>query len=163
MPLKKKGSLGTGCLFYWRTRMTYQIVSERRKNYQGAINTPYDAYNLIKRYGNAPKEQFLVITLNGAHEPISVCIATIGLANRTIVHPREVFIRAIQDMASAVVICHNHPSGSLSPSSEDEEITIKMHEAGKVIGIQVIDHIIFSKNGFISLRKEGYFEPKGEQ
>jgi DNA repair protein RadC len=143
--------------------MTYQIVSERKKNHHGAISTPDDAYSLIKRYGNAPKEQFLVITLNGAHEPISVCIATIGLANNTIIHPREVFVRAIQDMASAVVICHNHPSGSLNPSREDEEITIRMREAGRLIGIKVIDHIIFSKNGFISLRKEGYFEPKGEQ
>ena len=137
--------------------MTYQIVSERKKNHQGAIITPDDVYNLIKRYGGAPKEQFLVITLNGAHEPISVYIATIGLATRTIIHPREVFIRAIQDMASSVVICHNHPSGSLYPSSEDEEVTIRMREAGELIGIQVIDHIIFSKNGFISLRKEGYF------
>jgi len=137
--------------------MTYQIVSERKKNHQGAIITPDDVYNLIKRYGKAPKEQFLVITLNGAHEPISVYIATIGLATRTIIHPREVFIRAIQDMASSVVICHNHPSGSLYPSSEDGEVTIRMREAGELIGIQVIDHIIFSKNGFISLRKEGYF------
>jgi len=143
--------------------MTYQIVSERRKNHQGAIITPEDAYELIKRYGNAPKEQFLVITLNGAHEPISVCIATIGLANKTIIHPREAFIRAIQDAASAIVICHNHPSGQLCPSSEDKVITKRMLEAGEVIGIQVIDHIIFSKNGFISLRREGYFEPKEEQ
>ena len=143
--------------------MTYQIVSERKKNRQGAIITPDDAYNLIKRYGNAPKEQFLVITLNGAHEPISVYIAAIGLVNRAIIHPREVFIRAIQDMASAVVICHNHPSGSLKPSSEDGEVTIRMREAGNVIGIPVIDRIIFSKNGFFSMRKEGYFEPKEEQ
>jgi len=143
--------------------MTYQIVSERKKNHQGAIITPDDAYNLIKRYGDAPKEQFLVITLNGAREPISVYIATIGLANRTIVHPREVFIRAIQDMASSVVICHNHPSGSLKPSGEDGEVTIRMREAGELIGIQVIDHIIFSRKGFFSMRKEGYFEPKEEQ
>jgi DNA repair protein RadC len=134
-----------------------------KKNHQGAISTPDDVYNIIKRYGNAPQEQFLVLTLNSAHEPISIGIATLGLVDRTIIHPREVFIRAIQDMASAVVICHNHPAGSLNPSSEDEEMTIKMREAGEVIGIQVIDHIIFSKNGFISLRKEGYFEPKEDQ
>jgi DNA repair protein RadC len=161
MPLKENGSFITGCHFYWRIRMTYQIVSERRKNHQSAIKTPNDVYNLIKRYGNSPKEQFLVITLNGANVPISVCIATIGLANKTIVHPREVFVRAIQDMATAVVICHNHPSGSLSPSREDEEITMRMRKAGEVTGIQVIDHIIFSKNGFISLRKEGCFDRRG--
>jgi len=128
--------------------MTYQIVSERRKNYIGAINKPHDIYSLIKPHWKAPKEIFLVITLNGAHEPVSVYIATIGLATKTIIHPREVFIRAIQDMASAVVICHNHPSGSLTPSSQDEEITKRMREAGEIIGIQVIDHIIFSKKRF---------------
>jgi DNA repair protein RadC len=69
-----------------------------------------------------------------------------------------VFIRAIQDMASAIIICHNHPSGSLKASNEDIEITERMCEAGKLLGINVIDHIIFSKTGFVSLRKECIFE-----
>jgi DNA repair protein RadC len=140
--------------------MTYQIISERKKNHQGAIKTAFDAFSLVKRYGDSPKEQFLVITLNGAHEPISVCIVTVGLVNRTIIHPREVFFRAIQDFATAIIICHNHPSGSLKASKDDEEITKRLREAGEIIGIQVIDHIIFSKNGFNSLRTDGLFELK---
>jgi DNA repair protein RadC len=143
--------------------MTYQFVSERKKDYKGAVRTAFDAYSLVKRYGDSPKELFLVITLNGAHEPISVCIATIGLATKTIIHPREVFIRAIQDLASDIIICHNHPSGSLKASKDDEEITLRLREAGEIIGIQVIDHIIFSKDGFNSLRTEGLFKKKGEQ
>jgi hypothetical protein len=79
MSQAENGSLKKGCHFYWRTRMTYQIVSERKKNHQGAVRTAFDAYSLVRRYSSSPKEQFLVITLNGAHEPISVCIATIGL------------------------------------------------------------------------------------
>jgi len=142
--------------------MTYQIVSERHKINQGAVTTPSDIYNLVKRYRNAPKEQFIVITLNGAHEPISVSITSIGLVNTTIVHPREVFIRAIQDMASAIVICHNHPSGSLKASDEDHAITKRICDAGELLGIHVLDHIIFSKTGFISLRTEGFFKAKGE-
>jgi DNA repair protein RadC len=135
--------------------MTYQIVSERRKSNPGAVRTPGDVYNLVKRYRNEPKEHFIVITLNGAHEPISVYIASIGIVNRTIVHPREIFVRAIQDMASAIVICHNHPSGSLEASYEDNELTGRICEAGKIIGIQVLDHIIISKSGFKSLMQEG--------
>jgi DNA repair protein RadC len=146
----------------WRKNMVYEIVSARRKKNPGTVTTPDDAYNLLKRYRNAQQEQFIVITLNGAHKPISVSLASIGLVNRAIVHPREVFIRAIKDNASAVILCHNHPSGFLKPSPEDNEITDRMCDAGELIGIRVIDHIIFSKNGYASLRKEGYFK-KGRE
>jgi DNA repair protein RadC len=135
--------------------MTYQIVSERRASNPGKIKTPEDTFNLVKRYQNEQREQFIVITLNRAHEPISVSIASIGTANNTIVHPREVFVRAIQDMASAIIVCHNHPSGMLKPSREDKEITERLCSAGKILGIFVLDHVIFSQNGFKSLREEG--------
>jgi DNA repair protein RadC len=141
--------------------VTYEIVSKRRKNNPAPVRTPDDAYNLIKRYRDAPQEQFVVITLNGAHEPITVSIASIGLVNRTIVHPREVFVRAVRDMAAAVIICHNHPSGLLCASPEDNEITERVCKAGELLGINVLDHIIFSKNGYASLRTEGYFKNKG--
>ena len=143
--------------------MTYQIVSERRVNYTGTVKTPEDAYKLIKRYRNSQKEYFIVITLNGAHKPISVSIAAIGLVNKTFVHPREVFIRAIQDLATAIIVCHNHPSGSLEASAEDKEITKRLCEAGELIGIDVVDHIIFTKNGYVSLRKEGKLKTWDEQ
>jgi len=137
--------------------MKYQIVSERRANNPGAVKNPCDAYNLVKRYENAQKEHFIVITLNGAHIPISVSIVSIGLVNKTIVHPREVFVRAIQDMATSIIICHNHPSGLLKASPEDKDITETICKAGDLLGINVIDHIIFSKFGYASLRAKGYF------
>ena len=135
--------------------MTYEIISKRKKRRPPPIISPQDVFNLVRRYRDCRQEQFIVITLNGAHEPIKVSIASIGLVNRTIVHPREVFVRAIQDMASSIVVCHNHPSGSLSVSPEDNEITEMICSAGKLLGIHVLDHIIFSESGFISLRSEG--------
>jgi len=143
--------------------MTYEIITKRQKRETSPLLRPDDAYNLIKRYRNSPQEQFIVITLNGAHVPISVSLASIGLVNRTIIHPREVFVRAIRDMASAVIVCHNHPSGSLNASPEDNELTERICKAGELLGIHVIDHIIFTNTGYASLRRAGYFKPKEEQ
>jgi len=137
--------------------LKYQIVSERRVNNNAIIKTSDDAYEIVRRYINEKKEHFIVITLNNNHNPISVIIASIGTVNKTIVHPREVFVRAIQDMASGVIVCHNHPSGSLEVSQEDIEITERLCKSGKILGIKVVDHLIFTKTGYKSLRKNGYF------
>ena len=94
--------------------MKYQIVSERQIYNDAIIKTSDDVYEIVKRYRNEEKKHFIVITLNNNHNPISVVIASIGLVNKTIVHPREVFIRAIQDLASAIIVCHNHPSDLLT-------------------------------------------------
>ena len=142
--------------------MKYQIVSERQIYNDAIIKTSDDAYEIVKRYRNEEKEHFIVITLNNNHNPISVVIASIGLVYKTIVHPREVFVRAIQDLASAVIVCHNHPSGSLTISPEDIEITERLNEAGKIIGINVVDHLIITKDGYTSMRKQGYLQNKEE-
>jgi len=142
--------------------MKYQIVSERQIYNDAIIKTSDDVYEIVKRYRNEEKKHFIVITLNNNHNPISVVIASIGLVNKTIVHPREVFIRAIQDLASAIIVCHNHPSGSLVVSPEDIEITDRLNEAGKIIGINVVDHLIFTKDGYTSMRKQGYLQNKEE-
>jgi len=138
--------------------MTYEIISKRKKRHPAMIKSPQDAFDLVRRYRDFQQEQFIVITLNGSHEPINVSIASIGIVNKTIVHPREVFVRAIQDMATAIIVCHNHPSGSLLVSPEDNEITERLCSAGELLGIHVLDHIIFTKTDFLSLRNEGYLE-----
>jgi DNA repair protein RadC len=135
--------------------MTYQIVSERRLKDNVKISNPDEAYNLVKRYAKAKQEHFILLPLNGAHSVISVSIVSIGLVNRTIVHPREVFCRAISDRASAIIVCHNHPSGSVRPSDEDKQVTLQIYNAGELIGIPLLDHIVFSKRGYTSLRKDG--------
>jgi DNA repair protein RadC len=152
---------GAACSFL-EVFMTYEIVSERKIRNPVDLKRPENVYPLVKRYGKAKQEYFIVITLNGTHQPISVSIVHIGLVNRTIVHPREVFYRAIRDMAAAVIVCHNHPSGSLHVSPEDLDITKALCEAGKIIGIRVIDHIIISKAGYLSLLKSGQF-PRDEE
>jgi DNA repair protein RadC len=95
-----------------------------------------------------------VITLDCTHQIIGVHIATVGLINRTIIHPREVFIHAVRDMASSIAIAHNHPSGNIIPSSEDEKITMRIKEASDIMGFYFLDHLIFSKNNFYSFRRE---------
>ncbi|WP_010260741.1 JAB domain-containing protein [Treponema primitia] len=135
--------------------MLYEIVSERKVAYAGKIQNPDDIYDLVKRYAQAKKEQFIVVTLNSVHEPLSVRIVTTGLINRTIIHPREVFYPAIQDLATAVVLCHNHPSGDLEPSNEDKGITNRLVAAGHIIGVNVLDHLIIGKSEYFSFRKNG--------
>ena len=135
--------------------MTYEIVSERKARYPVKISLPCDAYEVLKRYARSKQEQFIVITLNGAHETISVYLVSLGLLNRTIVHPREVFNRAIKDSSAAIIVAHNHPSGQLEPSEEDRAITRRLTEAGEIIGIPILDHIIFTKKGFVSFKDLG--------
>jgi DNA repair protein RadC len=140
--------------------MTYQIISERRLKRKVKILGPTEAYNLVKRYAGAKQECFILLTLNSAHNVISISIISIGLVNKTVVHPREVFCKAISDRASAIIVCHNHPSDAVIPSDEDKLITEEIFKAGEIIGIPLIDHIIFSKSGYTSLKKQGDF-PKG--
>jgi DNA repair protein RadC len=135
--------------------MTYEIVSERKARYPIKITSPNDAYYALKRYARQKQEHFIVLTLTGAHEVISVTIVSIGLLNRTVVHPREVFHRAIKDSAAAVIVAHNHPSGQLEPSEEDRMITKRLTDAGEIIGIPILDHIIFTRNGFVSFKDLG--------
>ena len=140
--------------------MTYQIISERRLKRKVKVISPEEAYLLVKRYAAEKQECFILLTLNGSHNVISVSIVSIGLVNRTIVHPREVFAKAISDRASAIIVCHNHPSGAVDPSAEDKQVTREIFQAGEIIGIPLIDHIIFSKSGYTSLKKEGCFPKK---
>ena len=115
-----------------------------------SIRSPEDAYNLVRHYADRRQERFICISLNGAHEVLAVRIVTIGLVNRTIVHPREVFSDPLQDRASAVCVAHNHPSGKLKPSGEDDEITAKLRAAAEILGINFLDHIIFSTESYFS-------------
>jgi DNA repair protein RadC len=79
----------------------------------------------------------------------------VGSVNSSLVHPREVFKPAIKNSASAVILCHNHPSGNCIPSSEDIEITKRLCEAGKIVGVQILDHIIIGDGVFFSFKDKG--------
>ncbi len=129
-------------------------VRERR------ISCPEDAWQLVRHFDDRKQERFICCTLNGAHDVIAVRVVTIGLVNRTIVHPREIYSEAVADRASAIFVAHNHPSGRLEPSLEDKEITERLREAGIVLGIPLLDHLIFSHEAYLSMVESGLIEPK---
>lgn len=139
--------------------MIYQMVSERHApSYR--IASPKDAFNALTRYANARCERFIVLTLDGAHQLIASRIISMGLVNRTVVHPREVFFPAIKDNAVAIIVAHNHPSGRLDPSPEDLEITRRLRESGEILGISLLDHVVFhKKTGFYSFVEHGLLSP----
>ena len=134
--------------------MVYDLISERHAP-PYRISSPSDAYTVLKRYANARTERFLVVLLNGAHDVVSTRIITVGLLNRTIVHPREVFRPAIVESAAAIVLSHNHPSNRLDPSPEDLEITRRLQDAGEILGIPVLDHLVIGRSGFLSMVERG--------
>ena len=132
----------------------------RRRWAQGEtkIRSPGNAYNLIRHYADRRQERFICISLNGAHEVLAVRVVTMGLVNKTIVHPREVFSDPLQDRASAVCVAHNHPSGKLAPSGEDDDITRKLKAAADILGITFLDHLIFPTEGYFSYSQAGMLE-----
>jgi len=114
------------------------------------IRSAADAYSTLLKFRNKKQEHFLAILLDSGHKVIKVATITKGLVNRTIVHPREVFRPAIAANACAVILAHNHPSGSLTPSNEDEEMKKRLNKAGEILGIPVLDNIIISRSGYYS-------------
>jgi DNA repair protein RadC len=116
------------------------------------VHFPEDAYNLIRHYADRRQERFICISLNGAHEVLAVRVVSMGLLDKTMVHPREVFADPLQDRASAVCVAHNHPSGKLKPSGEDDAITKRLFDSAALLGIRLLDHLIFSEEGFFSYR-----------
>ena len=117
------------------------------------IKHPSEIYSLVRHNADRKQECFISLSLNGAHEVLSVRVVTVGLVNRTIVHPREVFADLIQDRAAAFAVAHNHPSGRLAPSPEDNEITDRLKKAADILGLHFLDHIIFSKTEWWSYRQ----------
>jgi len=127
----------------------------RYGSFQARIKQPSDIYTLVRHYADRKQERFISLSLNGAHEVLAVRIVTIGLVNKTIIHPREVFADLIQDRAAAFCVAHNHPSGLLESSQEDDEITERLQSAARIIGLHFVDHIIFSEKSWWSFRENG--------
>lgn len=117
------------------------------------IRKPKDCLPALLPYRAAKTECFMVVTLDASHTLVRVHEVTRGLVDRSLVHPREVFQKALEDMAAAIIVAHNHPSGSLDPSAEDLVSTRKLSQAAKVMGIPVLDHLIFAREGYSSIRE----------
>lgn len=130
--------------------------ARRRIKPEGAkIATPADLLPHVRHYADRKQEHFLCASINGANEILNIRVVSIGLIDRSPVHPREVFADALSDRASAVIVAHNHPSGGLEPSSGDIEITAQLKAAGAIVGIDLLDHIIFNRTGYYSFLEAG--------
>jgi DNA repair protein RadC len=127
------------------------------------VRTPHDAAQFLEPLRHAPEENFVSIHLNSRHQVIGVHEVSHGTLSTSLVHPREVFKAALLANSYAILVCHNHPSGSTaSPSQEDLETTDQLLKAGKILGVNVVDHLIMSPiQGVYSLR-ENYPEIWGE-
>lgn len=130
------------------------------------IVSPADAYSICRDIVNLAQESFHVLNLNTRNVLINRHMVSLGIADSTLIHPREVFRTAIQDGASALILVHNHPSGDPQPSTEDLRITRQLVSAGEVIGIKVMDHVVIGRPvepfgeslgrlGYLSLRESG--------
>jgi len=136
------------------------LVKETRKD---KVRSPEDVAQVCADIGELAQETFHVLILNAKNNLVNRQMVTIGLADASLVHPREVFRPAIAENASAIVLTHNHPSGDPTPSAEDIKITKQLIEAGRLLNIAVQDHVIIGKEsetskGYLSMRESGLCE-----
>ncbi|MBU4421574.1 DNA repair protein RadC [Candidatus Parcubacteria bacterium] len=115
------------------------------------VRTARQAYEYLKDMRGLPKEHLRGIYLNSRYRVIHDEVISVGSLTANIVHPREVFKPALEHSACAVILAHNHPSGSAKPTVSDVEITKQLVEAGKILGIDLLDHIVIAKNKFVSV------------
>lgn len=115
------------------------------------IFTPSDVYKLLSSYSQKKKEFLILINLNHRNEFINKKVITVGLVDCSLFHPREIFVEAIKSHASKIIVAHNHPSGLLSPSPNDLEMTKQVKNSGEILGIRLIDSVIISKEGYRSI------------
>ncbi|OPY75035.1 MAG: hypothetical protein A4E65_03636 [Syntrophorhabdus sp. PtaU1.Bin153] len=122
------------------------------------IRDPGDVAKVVRAgLRDKAKEHFKLVLLNTRNRVIGISTISIGTLNASLVHPREVFKEAVVRSASSVILVHNHPSNDLEPSEEDIRITRRMVEAGKIMGIEVLDHIIVTRHQFVSLKARGFW------
>ncbi|MDH5695522.1 MAG: DNA repair protein RadC, partial [Dehalococcoidia bacterium] len=122
------------------------------------VKTPDDAVGLVRaRLKGKKKEHFVALLLDTRNQLIKTAEISIGSLDSSIVHPREVFKEAIAASAASVIFVHNHPSGDPTASEEDIKLTKRLAEAGEIVGIDVLDHIIVGGKKFLSLKREGLF------
>lgn len=132
-----------------------ELFRRRYKPSYDRIMKPADALKFVQHHAQSRQEHLMAILLNGANEVIKTTVVTIGLLDRSLIHPREMFAEAVNERAASLIIAHNHPSGQLFPSDEDRKITIRLQQAGELLGIPVLDHLIFTTKGHYSFKEHG--------
>jgi DNA repair protein RadC len=140
----------------WRFHETSEALPELTGRASVVIRAPQDLYNAFRSlFDDQVRERFVVFWLDSTNKVMGWEIITEGTLNSSLVHPREVFRGAIVSTAAAVIVAHNHPSGNSEPSREDTETTKQLVESGKILGIPVHDHLIFTHQGYTSLGERG--------
>jgi DNA repair protein RadC len=120
------------------------------------LNTPRQlASYLLPQHGSSPVEQFGIVLLDTKHRLLQIKLISTGSMDSTVAHPREVFREAIAGRAAAIVLFHNHPSGDPRPSADDLALTARLSEAGHVVGIDVLDHLILADQRYYSFTEAG--------
>ena len=138
--------------------VSIKMVKESSFLYQTRqILSPKDAYEMIKeQLEGLDREQFIIACLNTKNEPTNISVVAVGTLNKAIIHPREVFKTAILSNAASIMAFHNHPSGETTPSQQDIQLTNRLYEAGELLGIKLLDHLIIGDGTFTSLKEKGY-------
>ena len=119
------------------------------------ISSPAEIVPMLADIKDQRKEYFVCLYLNARNQVIHREVVSIGSLSASIVHPREVFQAGVANSAASVILAHNHPSGDVSPSKDDIDLTLRLVKAGQIMGIEVLDHIIMAANDFLSLRERG--------
>ncbi|MDU6197472.1 MAG: JAB domain-containing protein [Intestinibacter bartlettii] len=135
--------------------VSIKMVREGSTKYENRkIETPFDAYVLLKRFlEDSDREKLLVVCLDTKNQPINICTVSVGTLNSSLVHPREIFKTAILSNSNQIMLAHNHPSGISAPSNEDKAMTNRIKDAGVILGIELIDHIIIGSNEYFSFKE----------
>lgn len=128
-------------------------VSDKQVDYSSnpVLDKPELAAKELAHLGKLKQEHFVILTLDGANRLINKHTITVGTLTGSLVHPREVFKKAIEDLAANIIVAHNHPSGALEASEADRAVTERLQDAGKIIGIEVLDHLIITKDSYHSI------------
>ena len=137
-----------------------KLVRERRQGYGSLrrIQNASDVYEAFRaHFEPMDREQFLAIILDGRNQVIGFNLVSVGTLTSALVHPREVFKAAILANAAAIVLVHNHPSGDPEPSAEDRALTERLKQAGELIGIRVLDHVVIGDGRYTSLAYQRFF------
>jgi len=134
----------------------FELARRRLTKERAAIREAKDVLPYLQEIRNKKQEHFLCMSLNGANEVIESRVVTVGLLDSSQVHPREVFADPIADRAASVILAHNHPSGQLEVSAEDLALTKRLVKGGELLGIKVLDHLIVTQHGYLSLKQEGH-------
>jgi DNA repair protein RadC len=126
------------------------------KHYGEPVTSPVVAADLVReKVGSYKREHFFVLSFDTRNRFLGIDEVSIGILNANIVHPRETFDAAIRRHAAKIIIAHNHPSDDPEPSEDDLDITRRLAEAGRIVGIELLDHFIVTKSGWLSFREKG--------